>query len=88
MRIREGFIMKKLGSGYVVVTVGRASRVFNGLIRINPAGARIWKAIEDGADTREKLVRFLLDTYEDLDRTTAEKDVAEFLEKISPALEE
>ncbi len=88
MKIREGFIMKKLGAGYVAVTVGQAAREFNGLIRLNPAGARLWKAIEDGADTREKLIGFMLGTYEDLDRETAEQDVAEFLEKIGPAIEE
>ena len=88
MKIREGFIIRKLDRGYVVVTVGQASKEFNGMIRLNPAGAFLWKSIQEGADTREKLVRAMLERYEDLDETTAKADLDEFLESVSIALEE
>ena len=87
MRIKEGYVMKKLGAGYVVVTVGQASKDFNGMIRLNPAGAFLWQSILDGADTREKLVRAMLDRYEDLDEATAEGDLDEFLDAVAFALE-
>lgn len=57
MRIKDGYIIKKLGIGYVVVTVGEASKDFNGLIRLNPSGAFLWQSILDGADTRKKADR-------------------------------
>ncbi len=88
MRTKEGYIIKKLGSGYVVVTVGQASKDFNGMIRLNPAGAFLWQCIRDGCDTREKLIRAMLERYEDLDRATAEADLNEFLETVAFALEE
>ncbi len=88
MRIKEGYIIKKLGSGYVVVTVGQASRDFNGMIRLNPAGAFLWQSIRDGSDTREKLIHAMLERYEDLDRATAATDLDEFLETVAFALEE
>ena len=87
MRIKEGYVMKKLGAGYVVVTVGQASKDFNGMIRLNPAGAFLWRGILDGADTREKLVRAMLDRYEDLDEATAAGDLDEFLNAVAFALE-
>lgn len=88
MRIKDGYIMKKLGSGYVVVTVGQASKDFNGLIRLDEPGAWLWKSIQDGADSREKLVAKMLERYENLDEPTARQDLDEFLETVSFALEE
>ena len=88
MKIKEGFIIKKLGIGYIVVTVGNASKDFNGVIRLNETGAFLWKSIQDGADSREKLIQAMLERYEDLDQETAEKDLDEFLGRIAFVMEE
>ncbi len=88
MRIREGYIMKKVGDGFVVVTVGRASTEFNGVIRMNGSGAFLWQSIMDGADTREKLVSAMLTRYDGLDEAAAARDLDEFLATVSFALEE
>ncbi len=88
MKIKEGFIIKKLGSGYVVVTIGQASKDFNGMIRLNPAGQFLWQCIQDGMDTREKLIEAMLERYDDLKVQTATEDLEEFLTSISIALEE
>ena len=88
MRIKDGYIIKKLGIGYVVVTVGEASKDFNGLIRLNPSGAFLWQSIQDGADTRKKLIDAMINHYDDLDETTAGKDLDEFLDTVSFALDE
>ncbi len=87
MRIREGYVMKKLGIGYVVVTLGEASRDFNGAIRMNGTAAFLWQSIADGADTREKLLSAMLARYEGLDEATAAQDLDGFLETLSFALE-
>ena len=88
MKIKEGYIIKKLGSGYVVVTVGDASRDFNGVISLNQSGAFLWQSIQDGLDTREKLIRAMLDRYENVDEATAAADLEEFLNVVAFALEE
>ena len=88
MRIKEGYVINKLGGGYVVVTVGEASKEFNGLIRLNDTGAFLWESIRNGQDTKEKLVRAMLDYYEGLDEEEAEKDLDQFLEMIAFAIEE
>lgn len=88
MKIKEGFIIKKLGIGYIVVTVGDASKNFNGVIRLNESGAFLWQSIQDGADSRKKLIQAMLDRYEDLDQETAEKDLDEFLGRVAFAVEE
>lgn len=88
MKIKEGFIIKKLGIGYIVVTVGDASKDFNGVIRLNETGAFLWQSIQDGADSREKLIQAMLDRYEDLDQEIAKKDLDEFLGRVAFAVEE
>ena len=88
MKIREGYVINKLGDGYVVVTVGEASKEFNGLIRLNSVGAFLWNSIQDGADTREKLVKTMTEAYEGLDEVTAKQDLEDFLEKVKFALTE
>lgn len=88
MKIKEGFIIKKLGIGYIVVTVGDASKDFNGVIRLNETGAFLWQSIQDGADSREKLIQAMIDRYEDLDQEIAEKDLDEFLGRVAFAVEE
>ena len=88
MRIKEGYIIRKLGIGYIVVTIGDASDDFNGVIRLNEPGAFLWQCIMDGADTKEKLVSEMLNRYDGLDENTAKKDLDEFLETVAFALEE
>ncbi len=88
MKIKEGYVIKKLGTGYVVVTVGQASKDFNGMIRLNPAGAFIWQRIKEGTDSREKMIRAMLERYDDLDEATAGADLDEFLDTVALALEE
>lgn len=88
MKIKQGYIMKKLGAGYVVVTVGQASKDFNGMIRLNPAGAFLWDSIQAGKDTKEKLIKAMMERYDDLTEETARADLDEFLESIQVALEE
>ena len=80
--------MKKLGAGYVVVTVGQSSKEFNGLIRLNEPGAFLWQSILDGADSNEKLIGKMMERYDDLDESTAQKDLDEFLDTVNFALEE
>ena len=72
----------------MVVTIGQASKDFNGVIRLNATGAFLWQCILDGTDSREKLVAKMLERFEDLDEATANTDLDEFLETIAFALEE
>ncbi len=88
MKVKEGFIIRKLSEGYVIVTVGPAVREFNGMIRLNGSGAFLWQSIRDGADTRDKLLKAMLDRYDGLDEQTAGKDLDVFLKKAAISLDE
>ena len=86
MKTKKDYIIKKVGSGFVVVTVGEASKEFNGMIRLNETGAFIWKQLEMGA-TEEELLKLMLERYDDLDEEAAKADLGELLDKIAFSLE-
>ena len=87
MKIKKGYILKKLGTGHVVLTVGEAGKQFNGMIRLNPAGVFLWKQLETGAD-EDAIVKAMLDYYAELDEATARADLRDFLRSIAFAVEE
>lgn len=87
MKIKNGYILRKLGSEYMVVPVGEAGQQFNGMIRMNAAGAWLWERLKEGT-SKQALVQAMCANYEGLDAATAEADLNEFLQSISMAVEE
>lgn len=86
IKAKQGFLLRRQGSAYMVVALGEASQQFNGMIRLNETGARYWKELEQGT-TEEHLVRQTLAWFDGLDEDTARRDVKEFLAGISLALD-
>lgn len=87
MKIKQGFILRKLGKEYMAVAVGEAGKNFNGMIRMNEAGAWLWNQLKEGI-TKDALIDSMCAYYDDLDRETASADLDEFLESIKAAIEE
>ena len=86
LKTKKGFLLRRLGDEYMAVAIGKASKSFNGMIRLNETGAFYWKELEQGA-TPEELVAKTLERYEGVDEETARRDVQAFLESIEVALE-
>lgn len=80
MRIKEGFILRKVGGQNIVVAVGSASESFNGMLKVNEIGAMLWQLIDEGAD-EEALVKAVTDKYE-VDSAKAAEDVKKFTQKL------
>jgi len=86
LKMKKGFVLRKMGEGYIAVAVGAASQAFNGMIRLNESGKFLWEQMETGIE-RDALVQKMLEQFDGLDRETAEADLDEFLESIQVALE-
>ena len=86
LKIKKGFILRKLGTEHMAVAIGEASKEFNGMIRLNETGSMYWKELENGI-TKDELVAKTLEQYEGVDEETVQRDVEEFLESISVALD-
>ncbi len=83
MKIKDGFMLRKVGGQYVVVALGEASRSFNGIIRLNESGKFLWEQLSSDK-TPEQLCAALLDEY-DVTPEQAQSDVAAFTEKLKKA---
>lgn len=85
LKIKKGFILRKLGTEHMAVAIGEASRNFNGMIRLNDTGVSYWKELEKGT-TKEDLVSKTVEMFEGVDEDTIRHDVEEFLDSIAMAI--
>ena len=76
MKIKEGYILRKVGIQFVVAATGKASEHFNGMMRLNESGAFAFRLMQQGI-TEEELTIRLMEEYE-VSEETARKDVAAF----------
>ena len=77
MKIKNGFVAKEIAGQYVVVALGQASKIFNGIIKLNESGKFIWDMLVKGAE-KEDIVKALLEEYEGVDEATATADIDRF----------
>ena len=77
MKIKKGFVVREIAGQSVVIAVGSASKIFNGIIKLNETGKIIWTKLAEGAD-KEATVAAILEEYE-VDRATVEKDYDNFV---------
>ena len=83
MKIKEGFILRKVGIQYVVAATGKASEDFNGMMRLNESGAFAFRLLQEGV-TEEELVTRIVAEY-DVSEEAARADVNRFLARLQEA---
>lgn len=83
MKIKNGFVVREIAGECVVVALGEASRIFNGIIKLNETAKLIWNMLSEGSE-KETVIERILATYE-IDRETAENDFDRFVETLKGA---
>ncbi len=83
MRIKDGFILRKVADNFIVVAVGSEALDFNGIITINETGAFLWQKLSQETN-KEELLTALTSEY-DVDRNVAESDIEIFIKKLEDA---
>lgn len=83
MKIKDGFILRKVGRQYVVAATGEASKNFNGMIRLNAEAAYAFELLQKGI-TEEALIAALVENYS-AEVGEVKADVAMFLAKLKEA---
>ena len=83
MKIKDGFILRKIADNYIVVAVGDRIKDFNGVINLNETGALLWRTLQMGAEI-DDLVKALLNEY-DVSEEIALNDVNNFVYKLQEA---
>ena len=80
MKIKSGFVVREIAGQSVVVALGEAGNVFNGIIKLNETGRAIWDMLTVGAEY-DAIVEALLEIYE-VDRSVLERDCDAFIQTL------
>lgn len=80
MKIKDGFMLRKMNEINIVVPVGKEVKNFNGYISLNETGTFFWEHLAKGC-TEEELLKAVTSEY-DIDEATAKQDVTTFIEKL------
>lgn len=78
MKIKEGFVVRKLGTQYVVVALSNEASQLNYLIKLNEIGAFMWEILAKADTSKEELVKEVLNEY-DASEEQVTNDVNEFI---------
>ena len=50
MKIKEGFVLRRVLDEAIVIATGEMSKSFHGMVKLNDSGADIWEWISEGND--------------------------------------
>ena len=78
MKIKKGFVIRKVGDAHVVVPVGELSKTFHGMINLNETGAFLWNFFTT-EHTVDEAVAALCAEY-DVEEERARLDAEKFTE--------
>ena len=78
MKIKSGFVVRKVGGEHVVVPVGERSKEFHGMINMNETGAFLWSFFSS-EHTVDEGIDALCKEY-DITKELATTDVNRFVE--------
>lgn len=80
MKIKKGFTVRNIAGSDIVVPVGNAEKIFNGMITLNESGAFFWNALLKDT-TVDEVVKKVTSEY-DVDEERARADVEKFIERL------
>lgn len=82
MKIKDGYIVKKIGTKYYAVSAARAAEG-GGMIALNETGAFIWELLKEETSL-EAVAKALADKYE-IDSDTATHDTEAYITMLKEA---
>lgn len=83
LKIKSGFILRKIANSDIVIPIGNNIANFNGLITLNESAAFLFKLINEGSSTTE-LIDDLINQY-GIDRELASNDIERFILQLKQA---
>ena len=83
MKIKEGFVLRRVLDEAVVIASGEASKSFHGMVKLNDTAADIWGYIADGLSEGE-IAKKLAEEY-DVSIEKAAEDTKTMLAQMAEA---
>ncbi len=83
MKIKDGFVVRRIADVAYAVAVGERSREFSGMCKLTDTGEFLWNELSEER-SREYLLDRLLAEY-DVEKDVAARDLDAFIKKLSEA---
>ena len=64
MKIKEGFVLRKVAGSFMVVPIGENAAKIGGLMSLNDTAADIWRLIEKEDRSEEEIAQILSNEYD------------------------
>ena len=80
MKIKEGYVIRKVMGNHVVIATGEASKNFHGMVKLNDTAAEIWGYVAENKSVDE-IVSCMLEKYE-VDEAQLRPDVEKTLKTL------
>ncbi|MCH5189081.1 MAG: PqqD family protein [Oscillospiraceae bacterium] len=80
MKVKDGYILKKVAGENIVIATGEARLSFNGIITFNEVGAEVFTRL-DGTKTITQIVQEIASLY-NAPKDVIEKDINNLIEKM------
>lgn len=80
MQIKKEIVTRKVAGEYLLIPVGRATVDLDGMLTLNESGAFLWEKLPE-VENETALIDCVCKEYQ-VERATAEADVAEFLAQL------
>ena len=80
MKIKTGFIVRKIANQYMAVPVGTRTKELHGMIALNETGTFLWNLLSE-EQSEDSLVNALMEEYE-VDLEQAHASFKRFSEKL------
>ena len=80
MKIKKGYVIRKVMGNNVVIATGEASRNFHGMVKLNDTAAEMWEYISRGM-SKDEIVQSMLEKY-DVEEETLRHDLDTILETL------
>lgn len=83
MKIKSGFVLRKIASSWMVVPVGERAAELNGMISLNETAAFVWQFLQE-EHTKEELVAAMVAEF-DVTPQQAGQDIDAMLSNMKAA---
>lgn len=81
MKLKYQFVLREVSGQWVAVAVGKDHGKFNGMVKLNKTGAFLMECLMKGLDSRQELLKAMLEKY-DVTQQRAEENLEAFLDTL------
>ena len=85
MKVKKGFVLRKIGNEQVIIGEGIEQVDFNKIVRLNATGVDLWNEMQKGDFTVTAIADFIMANYQGVDEKAATADAQTFIDSLSQA---